>query len=250
LLRFQGNLVNRQRVHEAPLGIQDHYSYRFVDRWRISHDWLSGPVDLRGCQGYGSNPFRRLSGYGVLGIENMEPLIERNGILYSIYEHKGSFRLGSPRERIYGTDPNGKFEGFSPFCVHFFRDSKDGLGLYIVKPDPAKGTDTWIEGANAVTINGLKWLRKQEPIRDWSQNRAQQAGPIDYWVLKIPDTQYWLYLSFSASSGAASEYGTGAIAHPEKHKRLLELFHEIVASVKLEPIVPVNLDNLNLEETR
>ena len=59
-----------QLMQAGPLDIQEHYSYRFVDKWRISHQWLSGPVELRGCQGYGSNSFNRLGGYGALGIEN------------------------------------------------------------------------------------------------------------------------------------------------------------------------------------
>jgi hypothetical protein len=78
------------------------------------------------------------------------------------------------------------------------------------------------------------------PIRDWSDSRERFAAPVEYWVLKIPDTQYWMMLRFSASSG--SKYGLGAGAHPEKHQRLLELFHKIVASVKLEPITPIDLD--------
>ena len=233
-----------RRIYTAPLGVEDHYSYRFVERWRISHNWLNGPVDLRGCHEYSSNPFRRLGTYGALGIENMEPLIERNGILYSVYEHKGIFHLASPREKIYGTNPTGKFERFSPFCVHFFGDSMDGVGLYIVKPDPTKGTDAWIEGAETVIINGLAWLHKKDLIRDWSQSRVHQAGPIERWVLKIPDTQYWLYLSFASSTGATCMYETGALAYPEKHARLLELFHQIVASVKLEPIEPIDLGHL------
>ena len=233
-----------QRIYPAPLGVEDHYSYRFVERWRISHNWLSGPVDLRGCSGYSLNPYRlRLVG-GPLSSDMNAPFIEYRGSLYLVSEHKGVWSLSDRREKIDGTDPTGKFERFSPFCVHFFGDSMDGVGLYIVKPAPTKGTDAWIEGAETVIINGLAWLHKKDPIRDWSQSRVHQAGPIERWVLKIPDTQYWLYLSFASSTGATSMYGTGALAYPEKHARLLELFHQIVASVKLEPIEPIDLGHL------
>jgi hypothetical protein len=232
-----------QRTQQAPLDIQEHYSFRFVDKWRISHSWLSGPLELRGCQGYGSNSFRRLGGYGSLGIENMEPIIEKNGAAYVVYEHKGIFKISSPRNYIYGTNREGKFEGFSPFCVDVFqKDSLDGLALYIIKPDPAKGTNEWIEGAKPITINGLQWLHKTIPIQDWSKSRERLTSPIEIWVLKIPDTQYWMMLRFSAISG--SQYGFGAGAHPEKHQQLLDLFHKIVASVKLEPITPINIDYL------
>ena len=226
-------------VQESPLDMREHYSFRFLEKWRISHNWLSGPLELNGCRGYGRNSFRRLGGYGELENENMEPLVEKGGVVYAVYEHNG-FKISSPREWIYGTNREGKFEGFMPFCGHGFKDSLDSLSLLIVKPDPAKGTNEWIDGAMPVTINGLQWLHKQMPIRDWSDSRERFAAPIEYWVLKIPDTQYWMMLRFSASSG--SKYGLGAGAHPEKHQRLLELFHKIVASVKLEPITPIDLD--------
>lgn len=234
------------RVQPRALDIQDHYSFRFVDKWRINHAWLSGPIELRGCQGYPSNSFRRLGGYGELGYEQNSPFVERKNVLHLVSEHNGSWRLSNRSEKIYGTNPEGKFEGFSPFCGHsFIKDSLDFLVLLIIKPDPAKGTDEWIQGAKPVTINGLHWLHKTIPIEDWSENRERLAAPIEYWVLKIPDTPYWMVLRFSASSG--SKFGLGAGAHPEKHQLLLNLFHKIVESVKLEPITPINVDSL-LEE--
>lgn len=239
-----------ERVFAAPLGIEEHYSFRFVDKWRISHDWLSGPLELRGCQGYLLNTFRLLGGYGPLGLERNAPLIEKNDILYFVSEHKGIFRLVSPRERIYGTNRDGEFVDFLHFCGHVFRDSMDGIGLYIVKPDPAKGTDDWIKGADRITINGLHWLRKTLPIRDWSESRGRLSAPIEIWVLKIPDTPYWLKLSFASNSGATSKYNAGAIAFPEKHQLLLELFHDIVASVRLDPIEPISIDHLNAQVIR
>ncbi|WP_155989893.1 hypothetical protein RG903_06340 [Thermithiobacillus tepidarius DSM 3134] len=153
--------------------------------------------------------------------------------------------MSDRRENIYGTDRDGNFKNYSAFCGHVFMDSLDGIGLYIVRPDPAKGTDAWIEGAQPVTINGLHWLHKQIPIQGWSKDRKRLIAPIEYWVLPIPDTQYWLALTFSTSSG--SSFGMGADAHPEKHRRLLELFHDLVRSVRLEPITPIPLDHLNVE---
>lgn len=237
-----------QRTQGAPLDIQEHYSFRFVDKWRISHNWLSGPLELRGCHGYPSNSFRRLGGYGDLGYERNSPFIENGNGLYIVSEHKNRWSLSNRRENIYGTNRDGKFESFYPFCVDVFqKDSLDGLGLYIIKPDPAKGTNEWIEGARPVMINGLQWLHKKIPIQDWSESRERLTAPIEIWVLKIPDTQYWMMLRFSASSG--SKFGLGAGAHPEKHQQLLDLFHKIVASVKLEPITSINIDYL-IKETQ
>jgi hypothetical protein len=236
-----------EQVQKGPLDIQDHYSFRFMDKWRISHAWLSGPVELRGCQGYPSNSFRRLGGYADLGYERNPPFVEKGDVLYIVSEHEGNWSLSDRREKIYGTDREGKFEMFSPFCGHVFKNSLDSLALYIVRPDPAKGTNEWIEGAKPVTINGLRWLHKEIPIQDWSESRERLSAPIEYWVLKIPQTQYWMMLRFSASS--SSKFGLGAKAHPEKHQRLLELFHGIVKSVKLEPITPIDIDYF-LRESR
>ena len=110
-----------QRMQEAPLDTQEQYSFRFVDKWRISHRWLSGPLELRGCQGYPSNSFRRLGGYGDLGYERNPPFVEKENILYLVSEHKGSWSLSNRRQSIYGTNRAGKFEGFLPFCGHTFK---------------------------------------------------------------------------------------------------------------------------------
>lgn len=230
-------------IYERPLDIQDHYSFLFVNKWRISHAWLGGPTELRPCS-YGGNLFKRLGEYGALEVEKNEPLIEKDGIIYDFYEHRGKIFLSHPRERIYGTNPQGEFKGYSPFCGHGFKDSLDFVVLFIIKPDSAKGTDEWIEGAKPVTINGLNWLHKELPIQDWSRSKEKLASPTDYWVLKIPDTSYWMVLRFSASSGEASKYPMGAIHHPEKHSLLQNLFRKIVESVRLEAITPIDMDSL------
>lgn len=232
-------------VYDAPLDIQEQYAFRFIDKWRISHAWLSGPVELSGCT-YGTNVFKRFGGYGELGLEPNGPMFEKNGIILQGDTHYKTPKLidFSPvsREKLYGTERDGKFTGYNNFCGHFFKDSFNGLGLYIVQPDPAKGTNEWIEGAQAVTINGLHWLHKEIPIQNWSESRDKFNEPIEIWTLKIPETQYWMMLSFRSSIGG--NLGMGAKAHPEKHQRLLELFHKIVESVKLEPITPINIDAL------
>lgn len=231
-------------VYDAPLDIQEQYAFRFIDKWRISHAWLSGPVELWGCK-YGANVFKRFEAYPELGLERNGPMFEKNGVIlqgntYYRTPDKIDFSPVS-REKIYGTNREEKFEGYSPFCGHFFKDSFDGLGLYIVQPDPAKGTNEWTEGAQAVTINGLHWLHKKIPIQNWDGTQRLNA-PIEIWVLKIPETQYWMMLRFASSIGGT--FGMGSKIHPEKHQRLLELFHKIVESVKLEPITPINIDAL------
>lgn len=229
-------------VQPAPLDIQDHYSFRFADKWRISHQWLSGDVEIEGCQGYLLNPFRLKKVKSELENERNSPFVERNGKLYRVVEHQGKWWLSNTRQSINGMNRFGEFKGYSSFCYHGFKDSLDLINLFIVEPDSSKGTDEWIKGAKPITINGLNWLHKEIPMQDWSKSRERLSAPIEYWVLKIPDTPYWMMLRFSASSSSTD--GLGALAHPEKHQRLLNLFHQIVKSVTLEPITPVNIDDL------
>jgi len=80
------------------------------------------------------------------------------------------------------------------------------------------------------------------PIQNWSESRERASAPIEIWVLKIPDTQYWMVLRFASSIGG--NLGMGTKAHPEKHRKLLDLFHQIIRSVKLEPITPIDIDYL------
>lgn len=161
--------------------------------------------------------------------------------------HKGRWWFSSLREFVYGVDRSGKFQGYLPLCGHGFKDSLDFLALYIIKPDASKGTNEWVSGATPVVVNGLHWLHKTIPIQDWSDSREKLAAPIEYWVLKIPDTQYWLVLRFSATSSYKNGMGSGAF--PAKHKQLLDLYYGIVQSVKLESITPINIDDL-VKETR
>ena len=234
-------------MKEGPLAAEDHYSFRFVDKWRISHSWLSGPTDIWPCK-YPNNSFRRIGGYGDLEAEINSPFVEKEGVLYLASEHKGNWTLSNRREWIYGTNPAGKFEGYSAFCGHFFEDAFDGIVLNIVKPDPAKGTDDWVQGAKSVMVNGQVWLKKTEPIKDWTGSQ-KLAGPTETWVLKIPDTKYWLRLRLSSNTGATSKFKRGANAFPEKHQRIVDLFHQIVESVKLEPITPIDITPL-IKEVR
>lgn len=230
----------------GPLAIENNYSFRFVGKWRISHSWLSGPVEIRPC-GYGSgNPFSNRPGFESLALELNAPIFEWQGELIDVGSHyKTKELIFSPmtRERIYGTNREGKFEGYMGFCGHFFEDTLDGIALNIVKPDPAKGTDEWVQGAKSVMVNGQVWLKKAEPIKDWTGSK-KLAGPTETWVLKIPDTKYWLRLRLSSSTGATSEFKRGANAFPEKHQRIVDLFHQIVHSVKLEPITPIDITPL------
>jgi len=228
-------------IPPRPLGIEDHYAFRFVDKWRISHAWLSGPVNIDYCRysrrdnNRGEDRFFEVN--GVLNVESVsgDP------------KDKGKKLIWQQSEKIYGTSPRtGEFKGYLAYCTHTFQDIWTGASVFLLKPDPAKGTDAWIAGAKPVVIAGLRWLRKDTPIEDYSQDRNKWAAPIETWVLKIPDTPYWFVMRLGGSSGGTGT-APGSNRDPEKFARVIDLFHQMVASVKLEPITPVDTSVLSIK---
>jgi hypothetical protein len=221
-------------VRDEPLGLNDSYSFKFADTHRISFKWLTGPIHVGRC-----SISRNTTG---LGDERNLPFVERDGVLYDLVPNKDqkSYRLRSNDQQIYGVNPGtNDFVGYSSVCGAFFKDSLDGIVMFIVEPDSKKGTDEWIEGAEPVQLNGLTWWVKKEPIQDPSATKRVLAAPIEYWTLKIPQTRYWMTWRFSANSGEDPKFKLGAKHFPEQHQKLLDLFRQMVASVKLEPIEPL-----------
>ena len=210
--------------------MQKYYSFRFVDKYRISHRWLSG-VNVSNCQ-YGTTVVAPGTFPEVLGNSpelNM-PFVERNGMLQEVSASRGlSFDI--PYEHVYGLNRRtGEFEGYRPYCSQAFLSSRNGMALLIIKPDPAKGTDEWVEGARGININGQIWLFKEIPPRDMTGSKRGLADTIEIWTVKIPETAYWLVLRFSADLKYSIQ------EHHEQHMAMLNLFHQIVASVKLKPL--------------
>ena len=211
------------------------YSFRFVEKWRISHAWVQGE-NISPCR-YRGNVFKRISGFPSLSREAQGPMVEHDGGVYSAttFEKTGDqivfFELSY--QLLGERTSDRRFEGkYTPFCGQFFPTSRNGMSLSIIKPDSAKGTDAWISGAASTVINGRTWLVKKVPPRDLSGTGLMQ--PIEYWTLKIPETPYWMHLTFSASL----DYSVRQ--HQVKHEALLALFHQLIESVKLEPITPVD----------
>lgn len=229
---YPGGIPPHQRTGVVSMGPT--YAFRFAEKWRISHAWIEG-VNIRPCS-YRGNVFRRIPGYPALAEEVEGPMFERGGTIYS-----GTTFEKNPKQIVFfelayhiiGEMPNGfQPTGYKPFCGQFFPASRNGLVLWIVKPDPAKGTDAWIDGAVPVKHNGLTWLLKTVPPKLLGE-RDPQAQSIEYWTLKIPDTSYWLHMRFSGSVNSLEKSRA-------EHEHLLGLFHQVVKSVKLEPITPVD----------
>jgi hypothetical protein len=224
---------------EGPVVIRPTYSFRFVEKWRITHAWIQG-TGVRPCR-YPGNVFARIAGYPSVATEKKGPMFERNGKVYSggTFEKTGEqIVFYELRYQLIGEAPNGyQSTGYTPFCGQVFKTSRNGIGLWIIKPDPAKGTDDWIAGAESTQVNGRTWLVKKVPPQDLRPSGGI-ARAIEYWTLKIPQTPYWLHLRFSGSLDHSVQQ------HRAEHEHLLGLFHRMIESVKLEPITPVDASEM------
>lgn len=228
-------------VPRAP-NVDGYLSFRFMERWRITYNWIGGPVEARGCA-FSLNPFKMAGAGGDLMFEKNSPLLEWQGsIIWPNYDPKKkevfiylNNKLGGITDRFsLGTYNGSEFKRFAPFCEEAFTSSYNGFGAYIIKPDPDKGTGAWIEGSEPVTINGLHWLYKKYPMVE--RGRAMENGvasTMEKWVLPIPDTSYWLAFEFNAN------FKYSIHQQPERHKVMFDLFQKIIQSVKLEPISPI-----------
>jgi len=212
-----------------PLALGDRYEFTFLDKWRISHAWLSGLPEIEYCWYSRKDKKTSLDRFveidGQLKVERVADAGDRYGQKY----------VSNPSRLVYGTDRDGKFVGYLPFCGHSFVDIRVNVTVALIKPDPAHGTDQMVTGAKRVTLNGLTWLHQSAQVKDEVAVAREGNALIERWVLQIPDSPYWLVMGiggFRSSDGK----GPGIDRDPEKYARLLDLFHFMVMSVQLEPI--------------
>ncbi|CAN7756719.1 hypothetical protein LJR039_006958 [Pseudorhodoferax sp. LjRoot39] len=222
-------------IPKGPVSIGRHYSFRFAEKWRIRHSWIQG-TRIRPC-GHGTNFFRKhpVPGHPELEYDENLALYDRGGRIYYVMDLQTTLQSGifyfNLDNYVIGHVPDGfERDGYKPFCAQPLPDSPHGMALWILKPNPAFGTDKWIEDAVPTQVNGLTWLVRKVPPLDMGPG-VKETRTIEYWTLPIPDTPYWLAMQFSANLRSLVEF-------PAEHVRMQNIFYELVRSVKLEPITP------------
>ena len=219
------------------LGVDNFHASRFMGKYRLSFNWLSGP-SVKNCL-IPRNVYKRLGGYGELGSEINAPLFETAGRLsYAYkYDNRKYIEVSQLNDFVRGENSKGKFEKFKPFCSNFFSDSAIGFGLYIIEPDARKGTNYYTDGSVAVSVNGLLWRKKTMAVEN--DPKYPNAVPVEIWVLEIPDTKYWLMIKLSIRPQYTLEqYGAD-------YRSKLLMFHKIVESVRLNPITSIDFSELH-----
>lgn len=235
--RVLENYYLRPGASNEVLAVDSAYASRFMEKYRLSFNWLSGP-GIRNCT-IPRNVYRRLGGYGALGNELNAPLFETGGKLSYAYKYDRAeyLEVSQLNNHVLGENLKGEFEKYEPFCSAFFSDSAIGFGLLIIKPDPRKGTDDYVDGSVPVKVGKLFWLKKTMAAE--SRPGFPNAVPVEFWVLKIPESSYWLVLRFSINPKYTLQ------KNPADYRQKLAMFHTIVESVRLEPISPIDFPELH-----
>jgi hypothetical protein len=213
----------------GPLAASDFYEFTFLDRWRVSHAWISGPPDIRYCR-YS----RRDSGRGMdRFFVDVDGLIKRE-VVSGARDTFGQKRLST--EWLYGTNSRtGQFNGYSAFCTHTFQDIWTGISVFLIVPDSSKGTDEWVSGAQSVSVGENQWHRRSDPPADYSQTPGKWAAPIETWTLPLAGGKYWLVMRLGGSTGGNGT-AMGINRNPLKYEQVKAVFHQMIESVRIEPL--------------
>jgi hypothetical protein len=217
-------------VIPGPLSVSDSYEFTLLDKWRVSHAWISGPPDIRYC-----SYSRRDNGRGKDRFFEVDGLMRRE-VTSGARDSFGQKLLAESSTWLFGVNTRtGKFEGYDAFCTHTFQDIWTGFSVFLIAPDPAKGTDEWIAGAKHVTVGNNQWLRKDDPPADYSQTPGKWAAPIETWTLPLAEGKYWLVMRLGGSTGG---YGTamGINRNPLKYEQVKAVFHQMIESVRIDPL--------------
>ncbi len=227
---------------DKPLtGYFDTYSVRFLDRYRLMHDW---PV-VSNCK-YSKLPTIGNNQERYKGeIYSADDVYEAGDRTWQRDAHPSSnfdrfVRSQKKQQPIFKSGAANVVkryeeneEGLQPLCFEAWVETSHTLIFRLHKRDPAIWKVRWSE----FNPTG-KWSQRQVGSNVWwvlenAQHDLQKTG-IGGWFLSyltpIGDTGY----SISIQLGATQD----SLRHPEAHARFLAMFQHLIESVRIDPLTP------------
>lgn len=226
------------------LGLGEHVSFRFVERWRIKFSWISGRPEINPCS-FGVNPFKGMAEYGDLSLEDNAPEWVWRGAIVGPNIGVGKFFPGKLRLLLSGNPeaPNDvvtlgykQAEGGRKYinrCDAYLSDSFTSAAATIVNATGYSDFHSVIQQAKNVQVGNNIWKVIVNPLGDFEGMKYGNQPLLERWVLALPETDYWLIFSFYASKQFSY------VQRPVDYDRAHDLFRKSIASVSLEPIVPL-----------
>lgn len=231
---------------DAPLtGFYDTYQIKFLDKYRVTHQW---PV-VSNCK-YSKLP--------TLGRKNDR----YKGEIYAvddIYEESGStkqrgahpawnfdrfVRSVKVKNPVYGQvngvrQKTGEEEieaGLQSMCFESWHATSHSLVMRLHKRDLKTWKALWTQFNpkgkwSEQLVAGNVWAMQETSEQELSPRAPGASGGwFQSWLLPIGDTGYTIALQLGASQES--------MQHPEAHVRMKATFHQLIESVKIEPLRP------------
>lgn len=236
-LRRNDDRYARPGALDMPLtGIYKTYQYRFLDKYRLAHQWLNtSACDYSAHERPGQVPDKRTLFYDVFDIYEEGNVTKQRG---SVMRFNNFVRSVISEERFY-TDAYGQRKshpsqetGFRPLCYESWWTASHALSLRLHKLTLAefevKFSERYPEGRwSSKTVDGRLW-RVQETDQQHLRPRRGVGGPYQMWVTAIGDSGYVIGLEMTASQDS--------LAYPQFFDALEAVYRHLIESVRIEPL--------------
>lgn len=219
------------------------YSYKFLDRYRVTHDWISAS-QCRYAKNYfkGENPNPDLAEGAVLPVtENDGHTWQRGGI----FDHAPPINVDRyVRAEWQSKDGYGNVrtnKGFSPICAQGWLGTSHSLSVNLVKLNLSDAIKRYTEPSVPVQnekVGSNAWATQRAPLIPRESNTI--GGSFLSWLLPVGDTGYTFVLELGANQDS--------LKHLEAHARMQEIFRHLIESVKIELLPEAERLNLDAEK--
>lgn len=224
---------------DMPLtGIYKRYEYRFLDKYRITHEWPNTSYCKYGAYERQSTvPGKRTLFYDVLDIYEDGDVTRQRGTDANFNRFVRSI-IWPGRSYIdaHGNRQNDPSQevGLRALCFESWWIPSHMLVLRLHKLNlaefEAKYSARYPEGRwTWETLDARSW-RVQRTDRQHLRPRVGVGGPYQVWMTAIGDSGYTLALEMTASQDS--------LAQPQFFDALEAVYHHLIESVRIEPLVP------------
>lgn len=211
------------------------YSYKFLGRYRVTHDWI-----FSGKCHYGSVDDRstgKTSYTGDIGEEGEHTYVDREAASYPVDNNypKGTKNLAIDRyvrSEWQSTDSKGNVrtnKGFTPICGQVWAGTSHSISISLVKLPVDAAIKRYTETnilLEKQAVGNNTWVTQISEIKPREINTY--AGSYLAWLLPVGDTDYTFVFKLGANQDS--------FEHPQAHARMQEIFRHLIESVKIEPI--------------
>jgi len=247
VIRINDDRYLRLGALDAPLtGYYDVYQYKFLDKYRVTHDWLTiGNCSYRKLQTLNRPDAFRGDIYAVRDIyeengktwQRFAPPLKPYDFDHFVRSLKETVPVMEAGKQV-GT--RERENGLSTMCLESWVGTDHAMVLRLHKRSVSawdKVLDgTWQQGAYSGSyskkslelVGGNTWQVRRVEIQ--SRVGTRISGAFELWILPIGDTGYTIALELGAN--------LDSLKTPQAHAQFQKIFRHLIESVKIEALTP------------